>query len=177
MDQKGIRGEMPQFHGNESNFLVLSLDHLAQTHALGFCLGKILPPGSILMLEGDLGSGKTALVQSIGLGLGIADAIASPTFALIHEYPEGRIPLYHFDLYRLSRPEVNELHLETYWDGMEVPLGIVAIEWPERLAVWPEDYLHIVLTYTEKGRQITLTPYDQVNWREIQPQIEELGLF
>jgi tRNA threonylcarbamoyladenosine biosynthesis protein TsaE len=167
---------MPKFHGIEHNSLVLSLVNLEQTNTVGFCLGQILSPGSILMLEGDLGSGKTALVQSMGQCLGIIDAIASPTFALIHEYSEGRIPLYHLDLYRLSPPEVTELHLETYWEGIEIPLGIVAIEWPERLAPWPEDYLHLVLTYTEPGRQLNITPHGKVNWNAIQPKIQQLGL-
>lgn len=128
------------------------------------------------MLEGDLGSGKTTLVQSIGEGLGITDTIASPTFALIHEYPEGRIPLYHLDLYRLEPLEVNELHLETYWEGIEVPPGIVAIEWPDRLLDWPDNYLHLLLTYVDEGREITFTPYGQINWASICNNLQLSGL-
>ena len=82
--------------------ITLALHTLEQTQAFGFYLGQILTPGIVLLLEGDLGSGKTALVQAIGVGLGITDAIVSPTFAIVHEYFEGRVPLYHFDLYRLS---------------------------------------------------------------------------
>lgn len=159
-----------------NNTLTLSLPDLNHVQALGRCLGKILVPGSILMLEGDLGSGKTTLVQSMGAGLGITDVMASPTFALIHEYPEGRIPLYHFDLYRLDPPEVNALHLETYWEGMEVNLGIVAIEWPDRLLDWPENHLHCHLTYVDEGREITLTPYGQIDWDSICNHLQLFGL-
>jgi tRNA threonylcarbamoyladenosine biosynthesis protein TsaE len=137
--------------------VTLNLETLAQTEALGTQLGRTLMPGSVLLLEGDLGSGKTTLVQAIGRGLGISDAIVSPTFAIVHEYLEGRIPLYHFDLYRLSPSEVQDLHLELYWQGIEVPMGAVAIEWPARLVERPDAFLHIDLTYTEQGRQVILT--------------------
>lgn len=101
--------------------LQLALPDAAATRRFGLILGRSLPAGSILLLQGDLGSGKTTLVQSIGEGLGISEAIVSPTFTLIHEYLEGRVPLYHLDLYRLNPAEVNSLHLETYWEGQEVP--------------------------------------------------------
>jgi tRNA threonylcarbamoyladenosine biosynthesis protein TsaE len=144
----------------ENSTLTFSLDSPDRTQALGVHLGQTMSVGSILLLEGDLGSGKTTLVQGIGMGLGITDAIVSPTFALIHEYPEGRVPLYHFDLYRLSPPEVLELHVELYWQGIEVPLGIVAIEWPGRLIERPRDYLQVTLTHTEKGRQVDISSYN-----------------
>jgi tRNA threonylcarbamoyladenosine biosynthesis protein TsaE len=152
----------------EPNSLTFALDSAAQTQALGLYLGRTLNAGSILLLEGDLGSGKTTLVQGIGAGLGIKDAIASPTFALIHEYPEGRIPLYHFDLYRLSPLEVTELYPELYWQGVEVSLGIVAIEWPARLIERPIDYLQIELTHTENARQATFFSPTSLHWATIQ---------
>ena len=127
------------------------------TQNLGKKLGQSLDPGSILLLKGDLGAGKTTLVQGIGEGLGITDAIVSPTFTLINEYPEGRIPLYHLDLYRLEPAEVRSLYLEQYWEGREFPLGIVAIEWPERLPFKPDRHLEINLNHREdQGRQIIL---------------------
>lgn len=129
---------------------LLLTDEIA-TRDLGIALGRSLPPGSTLLLEGDLGSGKTTLVQGIGAGLGITEPISSPTFILLNEYPEGRIPLYHLDLYRLQPSEVNALHLESYWDGTEFPLGIVAIEWAERLKYLPLSYLQIHLTSVETG--------------------------
>jgi tRNA threonylcarbamoyladenosine biosynthesis protein TsaE len=128
------------------------------TRALGTALGRSLPPGTTLLLEGDLGSGKTTLVQGIGAGLGITEPISSPTFILLNEYAEGRVPLYHLDLYRLEPSEVNELHLESYWDGIEFPLGIVAIEWSERLGYLPSSYLKMQLTSPDTGgRQVVIT--------------------
>jgi len=131
---------------------LLLTDELA-TRSLGIALGRSLPPGSILLLEGDLGSGKTTLVQGMGAGLGITEPIASPTFILLNEYPEGRIPLYHLDLYRLEPSEVDALHLESYWDGIEFPMGIVAIEWAERLKYLPSSYWKIQLAAIDTGNQ------------------------
>jgi tRNA threonylcarbamoyladenosine biosynthesis protein TsaE len=129
------------------------------TRSLGISLGQSLPAGSVILLEGDLGAGKTTLVQGIGEGLGITDAIVSPTFTLINEYIEGRLPLYHLDLYRLEPEEVEALNLESYWEGIEVPLGIVAIEWAERLEYKPLVYLGIQLTHSaDSGRQANLMP-------------------
>lgn len=129
----------------------IALPSDAYTRHLGATLGRLLSPGRVLLLQGDLGSGKTTLVQGIGAGLGIPEPIVSPTFILLNEYPEGRIPLYHFDLYRLSPDEVAALQLELYWEGLETTPGIVAIEWPERLAYKPSSYLNIHLTYTPAG--------------------------
>ncbi|MDX2239151.1 MAG: tRNA (adenosine(37)-N6)-threonylcarbamoyltransferase complex ATPase subunit type 1 TsaE [Leptolyngbyaceae cyanobacterium bins.302] len=137
----------------------LALANATATRQFGIELGKVLPPGSVLLLEGDLGSGKTTLVQGIGEGLGIAEPIDSPTFTLINEYLEGRSPLYHLDLYRLNTAEVTDLTLDIYWDEAEVEPGIVAIEWAERLHHKPLDYLQIQLTYVEpEGRQAILLP-------------------
>lgn len=139
--------------------IILSLPDADATYSLGKALGNSLPAGSVLLLEGDLGAGKTTLVQGIGKGLGITDPIVSPTFTLINEYTEGRLPLYHLDLYRLQPAEVSTLNLETYWEGLEVPVGIVAIEWAERLEYQPPSYLRLRLTYqTEIGRQAELMP-------------------
>lgn len=126
------------------------------TRALGVALGQSLAAGSVILLEGDLGSGKTTLVQGIGEGLGITEPIVSPTFTLINEYTEGRLPLYHLDLYRLQPEEATALNLETYWEGVEMPLGIVAIEWA-RLQYKPHVYLGIRLTYSaDTSRQAYL---------------------
>ena len=129
------------------------------TRSLGLSLGQSLPAGSVILLEGDLGAGKTTLVQGIGEGLGITDSIVSPTFTLINEYLEGRLPLYHLDLYRLEPEEVTALNLESYWEGVEFELGIVAIEWAERLSYKPQCYLSICLNYSvDTGRQASLIP-------------------
>jgi tRNA threonylcarbamoyladenosine biosynthesis protein TsaE len=128
---------------------------------LGIKLGQILNPGSVILLEGDLGAGKTTLVQGIGQGLGITESIVSPTFTLINEYTQGRVPLYHLDLYRLETQEVAALNLETYWEGIELEPGIVAIEWAERMPYLPNSYLHLRLTYGEAdNRQAEIQPFN-----------------
>ena len=126
---------------------IVKLPDASATQQLGMDLGKSLTAGSVLLLTGDLGSGKTTLVQGLALGLNIEDSIVSPTFTIINEYFSGRLPLYHLDLYRLNEAEVDDLHLESYWLGLETILGIVAIEWAERLSYLPDDYLRIELTY------------------------------
>ena len=127
------------------------------TRSLGFTLGQILPAGSVLLLHGELGSGKTTLVQGLGEGLGVSETIDSPTFTLINEYLDGRLPLYHFDLYRLDITAAAALYPEMYWEGTEVKPGIVAIEWSERLLYKPSAYLEVQLTDDGvKGRQAKL---------------------
>ena len=136
-----------------------SLVGVEQTRSLGISLGRTLGAGSVIFLEGDLGSGKTTLVQGIGAGLDINESIVSPTFTLINEYTEGRLPLYHIDLYRLQPQEVAALHLETYWEGVEFPLGIMAVEWADRLQYKPPGYLQIRLNYSgDRDRIIELCP-------------------
>ncbi|HLP92156.1 MAG TPA: tRNA (adenosine(37)-N6)-threonylcarbamoyltransferase complex ATPase subunit type 1 TsaE [Nostocaceae cyanobacterium] len=135
------------------------LPNTEATLNLGVKLGESLKAGTVILLEGDLGAGKTTLVQGIGQGLGITDSIVSPTFTLINEYTEGRIPLYHLDLYRLEPQEVTALNLENYWEGIEVEPGIVAIEWAERMPYKPDSYIIISLTYGSEGeRFVTITP-------------------
>jgi tRNA threonylcarbamoyladenosine biosynthesis protein TsaE len=126
---------------------IVKLPDANATQMLGMELGQSLTAGGVLLLTGDLGSGKTTLVQGLAQGMNIVDSIVSPTFTIINEYFSGRLPLYHLDLYRLTDAEVDDLHLESYWLGLETELGIVAIEWAERLSYLPDDYLRIELTY------------------------------
>ncbi len=138
------------------------LPTLTDTHHLGYLLGKHLAPGSNLLLMGTLGSGKTSLVQGIGRGLNIAEPIVSPTFTLIAEYLEGRIPLYHLDLYRLEPSQVDGIFPEIYWEGIEVEPGITAIEWSQRLNIRPPSYLAIELsTALPQGRKAKLESYGE----------------
>ena len=132
---------------------IVKLPDASDTQMLGMDLGRSLTAGIVLLLTGDLGSGKTTLVQGLAQGMNIEDSIVSPTFTIINEYYSGRLPLYHLDLYRLSNAEVDDLHLESYWLGLETAPGIVAIEWAERLSYLPDNYLRIELTYdTVDGR-------------------------
>lgn len=134
------------------------------THHLGYKLGQCCLKGTILLLSGDLGSGKTTLVQGLGAGLGIVEAISSPTFNLINEYLEGRIPLYHVDLYRLEMSQVDGLELEeVYCNGGEVLSGVLAIEWAERMREPPQSAISLRLEYASSGgRQATLRAYGDV---------------
>jgi tRNA threonylcarbamoyladenosine biosynthesis protein TsaE len=143
-------------------------DHRA-TRQLGERLGEQAPPGTVLLLSGDLGSGKTTLVQGVGAGLGITEPISSPTFTLVNEYLEGRIPLYHVDLYRLNPAEVTALYLDRYWDEQETAPGLVAIEWCDRLIEVPPPAISLSLAYgVAGGRQATLkaATHDQITLLE-----------
>lgn len=137
--------------------LTIYLPTFKDTHNFGCLLGEHLTAGSNLLLMGNLGSGKTSLVQGIGSGLNIAEPIVSPTFTLIGEYLEGRIPLYHLDLYRLEPRQVEGIFPEIYWEGIEVEPGITAIEWSQRLTIKPPSYLEIVLSAAlPYGRKATI---------------------
>lgn len=144
---------------NGLNPIDLNLADAAATTALGYELGQRLPAGTILLLEGNLGGGKTTLVKGLGAGLGITETIDSPTFTLINEYLGGRLPLYHVDLYRLDTPAaIASLYLDSYWDEAEVEPGILAIEWAERLSPpLPPQPIGLKLAYTDlDGRQAQL---------------------
>lgn len=100
----------------------------AQTRSLGERLARHLRAGDVVALIGQLGSGKTCLTQGIGRGLGVASPITSPTFTLLHQY-RGRLPLYHFDLYRINQAaELDDFGFEEIIDGD----GVCVIEWAEK---------------------------------------------
>jgi tRNA threonylcarbamoyladenosine biosynthesis protein TsaE len=120
-------------------------DNLGVTQAIATQLAQLVSAGTIILLEGNLGSGKTTFMQAFGRALGISCTITSPTFTLIDEYTEGRLPLYHIDLYRLEPSQVPSLHLEEYWRGEDFPLGVVAIEWASKLLTIPPNHLKINL--------------------------------
>ncbi len=127
------------------------------TKKLGSQLATQLSPNSVLLLSGNLGAGKTTLIQGLGEALGITEPIVSPTFTLINEYTEGTIPLYHIDLYRLNPEEIKHLYLENYWQAIEVEPGITAIEWSQLLPNLPSEYIQINLEIDlELGRKATI---------------------
>ena len=102
----------------------------AATRAIARALSAELAPGTVLLLSGDLGAGKTAFVKGLAEGLGIEPAdVTSPTFTLVHEYRGGRLPLIHVDLYRLDRADLDDVGM----DSELAETGVVAIEWAERL--------------------------------------------
>lgn len=129
--------------------LTLRSQSVAQTRRLGARLGRLALPGDVVLLEGDLGAGKTALTQGIAEGLGVRGVVNSPTFTILKEYA-GRLPLYHFDLYRIeSDEEVYALGFEDYLLGD----GVAVVEWAERgepaqpgqPTPWPASYLRLRL--------------------------------
>jgi len=130
-----------------------------ETTRLGRALGSLLQAGDVVCLVGDLGSGKTCLAQGIAQGLEIdpSQGVTSPTFTLIHEFL-GRLPLYHFDLYRLGGPdELWDLGPEEYFYGQ----GVTVIEWAEKArGIVPGERLDIELKhYREKEREIKITAF------------------
>lgn len=129
----------------------LYANNLDETQAIATKLAQIVTAGTIILLEGNLGSGKTTFMQAFGRALGISTTITSPTFTLIDEYTEGRLPLYHIDLYRLEPPQVPSLHLEEYWRGEDFPLGVVAIEWASKLLTVPPKHLKINLSIPKQS--------------------------
>lgn len=136
---------------------IIFLSNESDTRKLGHKLADELTFHSVLLLSGNLGAGKTTLIQGLGEALGIKEPIVSPTFTLINEYTEGKIPLYHIDLYRLNSQQITELYLENYWQGIEFDAGITAIEWSELLPNFPSNYIKITLEIDHKlGRIATI---------------------
>ena len=102
-----------------------------QTENVGAALGKILEPGTILAYQGDLGAGKTAFTRGLARGLGCTDTVTSPTYTIVNEYLSGRLPLFHFDMYRLrASDDLFDIGWEDYLDRG----GICAVEWSENVA-------------------------------------------
>lgn len=129
----------------------------AETYALGESLGRALAEGDTVALIGDLGAGKTALVQGIAAGLGVPPEVrvTSPTFTLINDYPGGRLPLHHADLYRIADPD--ELYELPFADLAESG-GALVVEWADRFDVLPADHLTITIAITDDtNRALTAT--------------------
>ncbi|MEQ2456317.1 tRNA (adenosine(37)-N6)-threonylcarbamoyltransferase complex ATPase subunit type 1 TsaE [Flavonifractor hominis] len=103
----------------------------AETEAAGAALAARLEPGSVVAFTGDLGAGKTAFTRGLARGLGIDEPITSPTFTIVNEYEGGRLPLFHFDMYRLSSSE--EL-FDIGWEDYLARGGVCAVEWSEIIA-------------------------------------------
>jgi tRNA threonylcarbamoyladenosine biosynthesis protein TsaE len=118
-----------------------------ETAAIGESLGKLLRPGDFIALAGDLGAGKTHFTQGVARGLGVSPdiCVASPSYTLLNEYT-GRIPLYHFDLYRLDGDgDIRDLGFDEYFSGR----GVCVVEWADRLvSELPEEYLRIEFILT-----------------------------
>jgi tRNA threonylcarbamoyladenosine biosynthesis protein TsaE len=120
---------------------------LKQTRVWGERLGALLVAGDVVALIGDLGAGKTTLTQAIARGMNIVAPVTSPTFALAQEYP-GRLPLFHFDPYRLDSPEAfADIGFEEYFERG----GVVVVEWADKITgLLPEERLTLTLDHSEE---------------------------
>lgn len=138
-----------------------------QTELLGKKLAAFLRPGDVIAYYGDLGAGKTAFTRGLAAGLGIREAVTSPTYTIVNEYLSGRMPLFHFDMYRLSSSE--EL-FDIGWEDYLARGGVCAVEWSENV----EDALTDAISIT-----IEKDPA-QLDWRKITieggARFEALGL-
>ena len=126
------------------------------TEALGRALVQRLQPGAVVAFTGDLGAGKTAFVRGMAQGLGIPQRVTSPTFTIVNEYQGGRLPLFHFDMYRLGSSE--ELY-EIGWEDYLARGGVCAVEWSEIVAdALEEDCIRVDIRQgeTENQRKITI---------------------
>ena len=126
-----------------------------ETEKVGETLGKSLQPGTILAYEGDLGAGKTAFTRGLARGLGCAEQVTSPTYTIVNEYLSGRMPLFHFDMYRLSCAD--DLW-DIGWDDYLERGGVCAVEWSENVRDAMEDAITVCIQKLgEDTRKITIT--------------------
>ena len=125
-----------------------------QTEAVGAALGQIVTPGTVIAYRGDLGAGKTAFTRGLARGLGITEPVTSPTYTVVNEYLSGRLPLFHFDMYRLSCAE--DLW-DIGWDDYLERGGVCAVEWSENVAEAMESPIWVCIEKTgDESRRITL---------------------
>ena len=131
-----------------------------QTEAVGQALGKVLNPGTVLAYEGDLGAGKTAFTRGLARGLGATESVTSPTYTIVNEYLSGRMPLFHFDMYRLgSSDELWDIGWEDYLERG----GVCAVEWSENVADAMEGAIRVrIEKLGEESRRITLEGVEEL---------------
>ena len=138
------------------------------TYELGEKIGQMAKPGMVISLTGDLGVGKTVFTQGLAKGLGIEEPVNSPTFTIVQVYEEGRLPLYHFDVYRIGDiEEMDEIGYEDYFYGE----GVCLIEWADLIReILPEQMCRVTIEKNlEKGfdyRKITLEGFKGIEEQE-----------
>ena len=127
---------------------IIKIKHEKETQNFGRRLGESLSAGDVVAMVGDLGTGKTTLTGYIARGLGIKETVSSPTFTIIKEYNSGRLPLYHFDVYRIGDPEeLFNIGADEYFDGD----GVCVVEWADLVSEeLPENSKYIFIEYGEK---------------------------
>ncbi|MBQ8587728.1 MAG: tRNA (adenosine(37)-N6)-threonylcarbamoyltransferase complex ATPase subunit type 1 TsaE [Oscillospiraceae bacterium] len=131
-----------------------------ETELLGETLAKKLMGGEILAYRGDLGAGKTAFTRGLARGLGISDRVTSPTYTIVNEYEGGRLPLFHFDMYRLD--SADEL-FDIGWEDYLLRGGVCAVEWSENVPEAMEDAITVeIRKISENDRQILIEGGDSL---------------
>ena len=131
-----------------------------ETEAVGQALGKALTPGTVIAYLGDLGAGKTAFTRGLARGLGCTDMVTSPTYTIVNEYLSGRMPLFHFDMYRLG--SADDL-FDIGWDDYLERGGVCAVEWSENVRQAMEDAITVRLEkLSEDSRKITIEGGDRL---------------
>ena len=126
----------------------------AETEAVGVALGQVLQPGAVIAYRGDLGAGKTAFTRGLARGLGCAEQVTSPTYTIVNEYLTGRMPLFHFDMYRLK--SADDLW-DIGWDDYLERGGVCAVEWSENVEDAMEDAIYVTIEKTGiDSRRITI---------------------
>ena len=115
----------------------------AETEAVGAALARVLVPGTVIAYRGDLGAGKTAFTRGLAKGLGVTERVTSPTYTIVNEYLGGKMPLFHFDMYRLgSEDELFDIGWEDYLERN----GVCAVEWSENVWGALEDAIVVTIT-------------------------------
>jgi len=145
-------------------------DSVKQTISIGKKLAPYLQAGDIISLSGDLGAGKTVFSKGIAKGLDVSETLVSPTFMIIREY-DGRLPLYHFDVYRISKKELADLGYEDYFYSK----GVTVIEWGDKIKdMLGADYLSITFEYGkhEFDRKLVFEGYG--NWKKRVLELKKL---
>ena len=132
----------------------------SETEAVGAALARVLQPGTVIAYRGDLGAGKTAFTRGLAKGLGVKERVTSPTYTIVNEYLGGRMPLFHFDMYRLgSEDELFDIGWEDYLDRC----GVCAVEWSENVWGAMEDAIVITITrLDEDTRKIEIEGGDLI---------------
>ena len=138
----------------KAEYMIFTTNSPVETENIGAALACVLPAGTVIAYRGDLGAGKTAFTRGLARGLGYAEPVTSPTYTIVNEYLGGRLPLFHFDMYRLaSADDLWDIGWEDYLDRN----GICAVEWSENVEEALEGAISVTIEKTgEESRRITI---------------------
>jgi tRNA threonylcarbamoyladenosine biosynthesis protein TsaE len=155
----------------------LKVNSSTEMKKIGAAIAQTAQPHDLLLLNGDLGAGKTTLTQGIGAALGIKRPVKSPTFTIVREYQEATLPLFHMDFYRLENDDLSSIDLNSY---LAEP-GLVVIEWPEVVKQeLPDQYLQIQIqrvddSWDSTKRIVSLQPQGERNERWVQAIMKQIN--